>query len=75
MDYRLIICGKGPESQRISRLIARYGLEDRIELRGFDFRHPCTKDGSDPAVKMRKLGWAERIIVPESPDIVRVPPL
>ena len=45
-----------------------------IELRGFDFRHPCTKDGSDPAVKMRKLGWAERIIVPDSPDIVRIPP-
>lgn len=35
VDYRLIMCGKGPESQRISRLIARYGLEDRIELRGW----------------------------------------
>ena len=35
VDCRLIMCGKGPESQHISRLIARYGLEDRIELRGW----------------------------------------
>lgn len=43
-----------------------------IELRGFDFQHPCTKDRSDPEVKMRKLRWAERIIRPDSPDIVRI---
>ena len=40
-----------------------------IELRGFDFSTPCYKDGSEPAVKKKKLMWAERIIGPDSPDI------
>lgn len=34
----------------------------RVVLEGFDFSEPCPKDGSDPAVKLRKLRWAERII-------------
>ena len=34
----------------------------RIILRGFDFDHPNPKEGSDPAVKLRKLSWAKRII-------------
>lgn len=33
-----------------------------VELRGFDFTRPVIKDGSDMAVKSRKLEWAERII-------------
>lgn len=45
----------------------------RIVLRGFDFLHPNPKPGSDPAVKLRKLGWAERIIglVSETTEVVR----
>ena len=34
----------------------------RSVLRGFDFDDPMPKEGSDPAVKLRKLGWARRII-------------
>lgn len=34
----------------------------RIHLRGFDFGDPSLKDGSDPALKRRKLRWAEEII-------------
>lgn len=34
VDYRLVICGTGPEEKHIRRAIARYGLEDRVELRG-----------------------------------------
>ncbi len=34
----------------------------RIVLLGFDFDHPTPKEGSDPAVKLRKLAWARRII-------------
>lgn len=34
----------------------------RIVLEGFDFDNPMPKDGTDPAVKLRKLRWARRII-------------
>ena len=33
-----------------------------VELRGFDFKVPVQKDGTDMEVKMKKLRWAERII-------------
>jgi len=33
-----------------------------IRLIGFDLDHPRSKDGRDPAVKLRKLAWARRII-------------
>ncbi len=33
-----------------------------IRLIGFDLDHPRPKDGRDPAVKLRKLAWARRII-------------
>ena len=35
VDYKLIMCGKGPESKRIAKMIRKYGLEDRIEMRGW----------------------------------------
>ncbi|MDR3074938.1 MAG: glycosyltransferase family 4 protein, partial [Candidatus Methanoplasma sp.] len=35
IDYKLIICGKGPERERLERMIRRFGLEDRIEMRGW----------------------------------------
>ncbi len=41
----------------------------RAALRGFDFSHPYPKEGSDPAAKMKKLGWASEIIDIVSHDI------
>ena len=35
VDYRLIICGTGPEEKTIRRLVSKYGLEDRVEIRGW----------------------------------------
>ena len=35
VDYKLIMCGKGPEAKKISKLIRKYDLEDRIEMRGW----------------------------------------
>ena len=34
----------------------------KVVLEGFDFDNPSPKAGSDPAVKLRKLSWARRII-------------
>ena len=34
----------------------------KVHLMGFDFDHPRPKNGSDPAVKLRKLGWAKEIV-------------
>lgn len=33
--HRLIICGKGPEERRLRGLISKYGLQDRVEMRGY----------------------------------------
>ena len=52
--------------------IARHFGASRIHLAGFDFMSPAIKEGSDPAVKARKLRWAERIIGPDSDDIIRL---
>jgi len=44
-----------------------------IHLCGFDFENPMPKEGSDPAVKLRKLAWAKRIIFDmerDSADII-----
>ena len=46
----------------------------RVLLEGFDFEHPNPKPGSDPAVKLRKLAWAERIIHGLSPCLSLVFP-
>ena len=50
---------------------ARHMGAKRILLYGFDFNNPSSKDGSDTAVKKKKLQWAKRIIG-ESSDIVRI---
>ncbi|KUE73631.1 DNA transporter [Candidatus Methanomethylophilus sp. 1R26] len=42
--------------------LAKEAGSQRILLRGFDFGSPMPKAGSDPAVKLRKLSWAKRII-------------
>jgi len=35
VDGKLIICGKGPDENRIKKLISKYNLEDRIEMKGY----------------------------------------
>lgn len=42
--------------------IARELGAQSVLLEGFDFEHPNPKEGSDPAVKLRKLAWAREII-------------
>lgn len=42
--------------------LARHFGAKRITLLGFDYDLPSLKDGSDMAMKLKKLGWAKRII-------------
>lgn len=35
VDYKLIMCGKGPDENRLRKKIKKYNLEDRIEMKGF----------------------------------------
>ncbi len=42
--------------------LARHFDAKRILLEGFDFDNPMPKENCDPQEKLRKLGWAKRII-------------
>ena len=33
--HKLVLCGKGPEERRLRKLIAKYNLEDRVEMKGY----------------------------------------
>ena len=35
VDFKLIICGKGPEQKRLTKMISKLGLEDKISMRGW----------------------------------------
>jgi glycosyltransferase involved in cell wall biosynthesis len=35
VDCKLIICGKGPESKHLTRLIKKNDLEEKIEMKGY----------------------------------------
>lgn len=35
VPHKLIICGKGPEEKKLKKLISKYGLQDRVEMRGY----------------------------------------
>ena len=35
VPHKLVICGKGPDSARIENLVKKYGLEDRVDIRGW----------------------------------------
>ncbi len=35
VDYKLVMCGKGPESKKVEKLVRKYGLEDRVDIRGW----------------------------------------
>ena len=65
-----VLCFGGfTDGDRAVCLARHFGIR-RIILLGFDFDNPSFKDGSDPAMKARKLRWAEKIIDPSSPDII-----
>ena len=49
------------DGDRAACICAELGAR-RILLAGFDFLRPSDKPGRDPAVKRRKLAWAERIL-------------
>ncbi len=35
IDCKLIICGKGPESKKLGKMVSNLGLESKVELRGY----------------------------------------
>ncbi|MBO5518754.1 MAG: glycosyltransferase, partial [Candidatus Methanomethylophilus sp.] len=35
VDHKLILCGKGPDEKRLRNLIAKYGVSDRVEMKGY----------------------------------------
>lgn len=35
VDCKLILCGKGPDFKRLQKAVRRYGLSDRVELKGW----------------------------------------
>ena len=35
IDTKLVICGKGPDADRIRKAIDRYGVSDKVEMRGW----------------------------------------
>ncbi|MCL2032304.1 MAG: glycosyltransferase family 4 protein [Methanomassiliicoccaceae archaeon] len=35
VDFKLIICGKGPDQKRLAKLIVKFGLEDKVEMKGW----------------------------------------
>ncbi|MCA1813041.1 MAG: DUF115 domain-containing protein [Halobacteriales archaeon] len=49
------------DGDRAVLLAAHFGARS-VRLAGFDFEHPRPKPGKDPVVKLRKLGWAKRLI-------------
>ncbi|MCQ2070381.1 MAG: glycosyltransferase family 4 protein [archaeon] len=34
VDHRLLVCGEGPEDPHLEKMVAQYGLKDRVELLG-----------------------------------------
>jgi len=35
VPHKLIVCGKGPDLERLKKLSKKYGIEDRVEIKGF----------------------------------------
>ena len=35
VDCRLVLCGKGPDFKRLAKAVRKYGLEDKVEMRGW----------------------------------------
>ncbi len=60
-EYTVFNYGGFTDGDRAYCFARHYGVRD-IRLIGFDYDHPMPKEGSDPAVKSKKLKWAKRII-------------
>lgn len=58
---RLFNFGGFTDGDRSAFLAERFGAS-AVELVGFDFEKPEPKPGLDPAVKLRKLKWAKRLL-------------
>jgi uncharacterized Rossmann fold enzyme len=58
---KLFNFGGFTDGDRSAFLAERFGAS-AIELVGFDFDKPEPKAGADPAVKLRKLAWAKRLL-------------
>ncbi len=54
VDCKLIICGRGPEEKHLRKLISKYGLEDRVEMKGF----------VDDAEKQRLMSTCKFFVIP-----------
>lgn len=52
--------------------LARHFGAKKILLEGFDFKTPNFKDGTDPAIKLKKLKWAKKIIFDYNPEDVEI---
>jgi len=61
-EYTVFNYGGFTDGDRAVCFAAHFGVKE-IRLVGFDYQHPMEKAGSDPAVKLKKLSWAEKIIL------------
>jgi glycosyltransferase involved in cell wall biosynthesis len=48
-DWRLIVCGAGPDERRLRRLALRLGLDGRVDFRGWKAREEVLKTMSEEA--------------------------
>ncbi len=60
-EYTVFNYGGFTDGDRAVCFAAHFGVR-RIRLVGFDYEHPMPKEGSDPEMKRRKLGWARTIV-------------
>lgn len=60
-EYTVFNYGGFTDGDRAFCFARHFGVKD-IHLVGFDYDNPMPKEGSDPAVKKRKLVWARKII-------------
>lgn len=58
---RLLNMGGFTDGDRAACIFSGLGAA-KVVLKGFDLTTPSEKAGRDPAVKMRKLAWARRIL-------------
>ena len=35
VDFKLIVCGKGPDQKRLAKMIRKFGLEDKVTMKGW----------------------------------------
>ena len=60
-EYTVFDYGGFTDGDRAVCFADHFGAKE-IRLLGFDYDNPMPKEGSDPAMKLRKLSWARRII-------------